>query len=192
MTILDARASRPIDGGPSFSMRNRLTRLAWTIAWRLLAAWTPRQLNGWRCLIARLFGATVAPGATIYGSARIWLPAHLSIARGASIGPGVAVYNMAPIAIGEGTIISQGAHLCAGTHDHRDPAFQLYARPISIGARVWIAAEAFIGPGVAVGEGAVLGARACTFKDLDAWTVYVGNPAQAISERVIRQDFARA
>ena len=61
--------------------------------------------------------------------------------------------------------------------------FQLRALPIAIGSRVWIAAEAFIGPGVTVNEGAVLGARGCAFRDLAAWTVYVGNPAREIRVR---------
>ncbi len=94
---------------------------------------------------------------------------------------------MAPISVGARTIISQRAHLCAGTHDHRDPAFQLYARPIRIDQDAWIAAEAFIGPGVTVGEGAVLGARGCAFADLDPWTVYSGNPAVSLGPRVMRE-----
>jgi len=38
-----------------------------------------------------------------------------------------------------------------------------------------------------VGEGAVLGARAVAFRNLDAWTVYIGNPATAKRQRN-RQD----
>ena len=66
------------------------------------------------------------------------------------------------------------------------PTFQLTASPITIGAGAWIAAEAFVGPGVEVGEGAVLGARGVAFRSLEAWTVYGGNPAKAIKPRVLR------
>jgi putative colanic acid biosynthesis acetyltransferase WcaF len=79
--------------------------------------------------------------------------------------------------LGAYAVISQGAYLCAGTHDVDDPNFQLTTRPISIGERAWIAADAFVGPGVRVGEGAVLGARGVAFKDLEPWTIYAGNPA---------------
>ena len=59
-----------------------------------------------------------------------------------------------------------------------DPAFQLIAKPIKLEPHSWVAADAFVGPGVVVGEGAVLGARAVAFSDLEPWTLYVGNPAQ--------------
>jgi len=81
------------------------------------------------------------------------------------------------------TIVSQRAYLCAGSHDISSPAFQLIAKPISIGDDVWIAAEAFVGPGVAVGDGSVLSARACAFSDLEPWTVYRGNPAVPFKAR---------
>ena len=55
--------------------------------------------------------------------------------------------------------------------------------PITIKDDAWIAADAFVGPNVTVGAGALLGARACAFADLDPWTIYGGNPAQAIKPR---------
>jgi putative colanic acid biosynthesis acetyltransferase WcaF len=58
--------------------------------------------------------------------------------------------------------------------------------PITIGDRVWIAAEAFVSPGVAIADGAVLGARGCTFTKLEAWTIYRGNPAVPIGSRTLR------
>jgi putative colanic acid biosynthesis acetyltransferase WcaF len=183
---IDGPTLRAWEGGPSFARRNRLYRLVWTVTWLLLARWTPPALRGWRRSLLRLFGAQVAPTANIYASARIWSPANLSIADGAAIGPGAIVYSMAPVTIGAFAVISQRAHLCAGTHDIESPAFQLRARPIAIGARAWIAAEAFVGPGVTIGEGAVLGARGCAMRDLAPWTVYGGNPATLLRARHIR------
>lgn len=195
-TVTD-NSSRPIDasnidtfaGAPSFSVRNRLVRVVWNVVWLLLAAWTPPPLRAWRIALLRVFGADVHPTANVYGSARIWLPANLVMAPYAALGPRVTCYNMAPISLGERAVISQGAHLCAGTHLVDDPSFQLVAKPISIGARAWMAAEAFVGPGVTVGQGAVLGARGVTVKDLDDWTIYAGNPARAIRKR--RSEHAR-
>jgi putative colanic acid biosynthesis acetyltransferase WcaF len=185
---LDGRAARSWEGGASFSRSQRLYRLAWQATWLLLAAWTPPPLRGWRRWLLGLFGADLAPTANVYGSARIWSPANLVMGDHAAIGPGAIVYSMGRVTIGAYAVVSQGAHLCAGTHDVEDAAFQLLARPIAIGARAWVAADAFVGPGVTIGEGAVLGARACAMRDVAPWTICTGNPAQVIRERTIRFD----
>lgn len=185
---LHAEKSRSWEGGASFSLTNRLYRLAWMTTWRLLAAWTPPSLRTWRRWLLTLFGAEMAPTASVYGSARIWSPANLRMGDHASIGPRATIYSMDVISVGSYAVISQGAHLCAGTHDIEDAHFQLRTRPITIGSRAWIAAEAFVGPGVKVGDGAVLGARGCAMRDLKAWTIYSGNPAAPLRERSIRFD----
>jgi putative colanic acid biosynthesis acetyltransferase WcaF len=181
--ILDAEASGSRSGGPSFSLRHRAQRAVWKLTWALLAAWTPAPLHPWRALLLRLFGAKLASNARVHGAAKIWYPPNLTMEANTLIGPGVTCYSMAPIRICANAIVSQGAHLCAGTHDIDDPHFQLVARPITIGANAWVAAEAFVGPGVIVEEGAVLGARGVAFKDLPAWSVHAGNPARFIRQR---------
>lgn len=182
-TPLDATQTDPRHGGPSFSLGNRAVRAIWSITWLLLAAWTPSPFSPWRRLLLRLFGAKLVAPCDVRASARVWYPPHLSMARHSQLAAGVVCYNMAPVSLGEGALVSQRAVLCAGTHDIDHPDFQLVARPISIGADAWVASEAFVGPGVTIGEGAVLGARAVAFRDLEPWAVYVGNPAVAMRRR---------
>ncbi len=172
-------------GAPSFSLRHRLVRLLWRVVWALLAAWTPPPLHRWRIFLINLFGGRVDRSCFVYGSVRIWYPPNLTMAPAATLGPGVDCYTMGPVSLGDHAVVSQGAFLCTGTHDIRHPNFQIFARPIHIGADTWIAAEAFVGPGVTVGDGAVLGARAAAFRNLDPWTVYLGNPATPISQRPV-------
>lgn len=186
MSLLDARQTRPLEGGASFSLGNRLLRVIWGLAWLLLARFTPPPLHGWRRLVLRAFGARVGRGARVHGSARIWLPGNLDLGELCLIGPGVNLYNQGRIAIGPRTVISQGAHVCASSHDIADPHFQLILRPIQIDAGAWIAAEAFVGPGVTIGDGAVIGARAALFEDAEANGVYSGNPARLIKQRQLR------
>ena len=143
-------------GGPSFSLVNRLFRLVWIVAWALLAAWTPPPLAKWRRAVLVAFGARVHPSARIHGSARIWYPPMLEMQAGSVLGPRTTCYCMARIFLGEGAVVSQGAHLCAGTHEIDDPGFPLVAKPITIGRAAWVAAEAFVGPGVTIGDHAVL------------------------------------
>ncbi len=187
MKPLDARAAGTIDkGGYSFSFGDRLRRVVWMLAWTLLARWTPPPMNRWRCAILRLFGASIGTGCRVYASARIWYPANLTMDDLAWIGPRVICYNQGHITVGRRVTISQGAHLCASSHDVNDYYFQLLLRPIVIEPMAWIAAEAFVGPGVRIGEGAVLGARGVALKSLEPWTVYSGNPAAALRARALR------
>jgi putative colanic acid biosynthesis acetyltransferase WcaF len=173
----------PLAGGASFSITNRLLRFFWGITWLFLASWTPAAFHPWRRFLLCLFGASMGHRADVRGSSRVWLPSNLVMFDHALIGPRVNCYNQAMVKLGERALVSQGTQLCAGTHDVDDPEFRLVAKPISIGAFAWIAAEGFVGPGCTIGEGAVLGARGVAFGKLDPWTIYVGNPAKAVRKR---------
>jgi putative colanic acid biosynthesis acetyltransferase WcaF len=186
--IMRASNAEGFGYGASFSLSNRLIRLLWRIIWALLARWTPAAMSPWRVFLLNLFGARISTKAAVAASARVWLPAHLELGPHSTLGPGVDCYNMAPISIGTRTIVSQRAFLCAGTHDIEDRNFQLITRPILIGDHVWVAAEAFVGPGVTMGDGCVLGARGCAFTNLKPWTVYRGNPATPIKPRAWRKN----
>ncbi|MCM8732537.1 putative colanic acid biosynthesis acetyltransferase [Hephaestia sp. GCM10023244] len=167
----------------SFSWSNILFRATWNTTWFLFAAWTPPQLYAWRRFLLNLFGAKIAPGARVYGSARIWYPPNLEMGRGAVLGFNVQCYCMDKIVLEDFAEVAQFVHLVAGTHNIDDPHFQLYTRPIRICRHAWLASGGFVGPGVTVGEGAVLGARGVAAKNLEPWTVYVGNPAKPIKTR---------
>jgi len=186
MTLLDAHKHRPLEGGASFSLRNRIERAVWAAGWLSLCRFTPPQMHGWRRMVLRLFGARIARGARVHASVSIWHPRNLSIGPNALIGPRARVYNQGYVSIGTGSVISQGAHLCASSHDISDPHFQLVLRPVDIGSGCWVAAEAFVGPGVTVGDGAVIGARAALFTDAVPGGVYTGNPAALRKQRVLR------
>ena len=180
---LDAAVSRAIEGGASFSWGNRLVRVVWGIAWLVFARFTPPPLHAWRRLVLRAFGARVGRGARVHASVAIWLPRNLELGEQVLIGPGARLYNQGTIAIGAWSVISQRAHLCASTHRVDDPDFQLECRPIVLGERCWIATEAFVGPGVTMGDGAVLGARAALFEDAAADGIFRGNPASLVRQR---------
>lgn len=180
---LNARASKTLHGGPSFALGNRLLRVLWALAWVLLCRFTPPALHAWRRLILRLFGARIGRGARVHASVAVWLPANLELGANCLIGPRVRLYNQGRISIGTGTIVSQGAHICASSHDLRDPHFQLILRPVRIGDGCWVAAEAFVGPGVTMQDGSVLAARGALFDDAAPGLVYRGNPAAAIRPR---------
>jgi len=181
--LLDAGKSNTLAGGASFSLRLRVTRIAFGLCWLLLARWTPPQMRAWRRFLLRCFGAQLAPGANVYSSVSIWYPPFLTMGEQAALGPRVRCYNQAPITLGDHAIVSQDSTLCAGTHDYADEHFQLITRPITIGAHAWIAAEAFVGPGVRVGDHAILGARGVAMRDIPDADIHGGNPARFIKKR---------
>lgn len=170
-------------GDANFSMRHKILRAGFAVAWLIFAAWTPPGMNAWRLMLLRAFGAKIDRNSYVRGGARIWYPPNLTMEPFAVLADGVMCYNMAPITIGENSIVSQRVFLCAGTHDFTRASNPLVTRPIVIGPNVWIAAEAFIGPGVTVPRGCVIGARAVVMGQLEPWTVYAGNPARAIKVR---------
>lgn len=131
----------------------------------------------------RFFGATIGSNCDVRGSAKIWYPPNLVLEDKAMLAEGVDCYNVAKITLQRGALVSQRAVLCAASHDLSGPDFTLKARPITLGPQSWIAAEAFVGPGVTVREGAVLGARAAAFDNLEKWSVYRGNPARFLKSR---------
>lgn len=135
--------------------------------------------------LLQLFGATIDNEAYICPTATIFAPWNLKVGR-ACIGPKTNIYCKAPIEIGDDTVISQGTFLCTAGHDINDLMLPLTLSPINIGNKAWVAADAFIGMGVTIGEGAVVGARAAVFKDVEPWTIVGGNPAKFIKKRVIK------
>jgi putative colanic acid biosynthesis acetyltransferase WcaF len=170
---------------PPFSLKNRFARLLWNFVYILFFQFTPKTFFSLRCYALRLFGAKVGKGVHIYSGVKIWAPWNLEIGDYSGIASGVILYSQGKIKIGKKVVISQGAHLCAGTHDYTDPGFPLITKPIKIEDYVWIAAEAFIHPGITIGEGAVIGARSVVTKDMPAWMVCTGHPCFPVKERML-------
>ncbi|WP_201787918.1 hypothetical protein [Syntrophotalea acetylenica] len=153
-----------------------------------LFSYSPRPLFAWRAFLLRLFGAKVGRNVHIYNSANIYFPWNLEIGDHSAIGENAYIYNLGHVIIGNKTTISQRAHLCAGTHDFSDPALPLLKPPIVIDHQAWICADAFVGPGVKVGEGAIVGARAVVTRDVDPWVIVAGNPAVFIKRREMKEE----
>jgi putative colanic acid biosynthesis acetyltransferase WcaF len=136
-------------------------------------------------MLLRRFGARIGRGAHPYPSCKIWAPWNLIMGDHSCLGPNVDCYNVDRIELGEYATVSQYAYLCGATHDYSKLTMPLVPKPILIRAHAWVAAAAFVGPGVTVEEGAVVGARACVVRDVPAWTVVAGNPAREIKRRVL-------
>lgn len=165
------------------SASNRAMRVLWSICWALLYRPTPRPMHAWRCMILRLFGARIAVGVHPYPAAKIWAPWNLTMEVCSCLSDHVDCYSVAPISIGAYATVSQYSYLCSASHDYRVPSLPLVAAPIVIEADAWVAAAAFVGPGVRIGEGAIVGARTTVTGDVAPWTVVAGSPPIALGQR---------
>ena len=183
-STLDINANRK---AIKYSCHEMIRRILWGFI-KPLFSFSPRSLFAWRAFLLRQFGAKVGRNVHIYNSATIFFPWNLEIGDYSAIGEHAYIYNLGPIIIGNKTTISQRAHLCAGTHDFTDPALPLLKPPIVIADQVWICADAFVGPGVTIGEGVVVGARSVVMRNVEPWVVVVGNPAKFLSKRIINID----
>lgn len=166
------------------SVANRVARALWGVVHVVFFRVSPRPFHAWRRFLLKIFGAQIGRGVRVYGSARIWAPWNLTMGDFSVLGDYVDCYAVDRIEIGAHSVVSQYSFLCTATHNPDQPGFPLLTKPIRIGDRAWIAADVFVGPGVAIGEGAVVGARSSVFKDVDPWTVVGGTPARKIRARV--------
>lgn len=145
------------------------------------AYWLP--MSGFKVWLLRRFGAEVGTQVRIKPGVRVKFPWRLKVGNYVWIGERAWLDNLAPIAIADHVCISQAVYLCTGNHDWSDPEFQLKPGSIHLETGSWLAARSVVGPGVTVGEGAILGLGSVTGRSLLPMTIYTGNPAQAIKKR---------
>jgi putative colanic acid biosynthesis acetyltransferase WcaF len=172
----------------SFPLTNRIGRGLWGVIWLLLFRPSPRIAHAWRRLLLRLFGARIGRGVQVYPSARIWAPWNLEMGDHSHIGTDVDCYCVAPVRIGAHAMVSPYSFLCAAGRDYTRRHMPLITGPIVIGDGAWVAVDVFVGLGVTIGEGAVVGARSSVFRNVEPWTVVAGSPARFMKARTLTEE----
>ncbi len=160
----------------------QLRRIAWGLGSWLIRL-SPRPCFAWRRFIFRLFGARIGAHVNTYPSTHLYMPWNVEIGDWTALGEDVLVYSLGKVRIGTSVTLSYRSHVCAGTHDLNDPALPLLRPPVSIEDGVWVGTDAFIGPGVRIARGAVVGARAVVVKNVESLDIVGGNPARIIGRR---------
>jgi putative colanic acid biosynthesis acetyltransferase WcaF len=172
-----------------FSKREKLRRLLWSYFVWPSVRFLPRRLGSrLRVAALRLFGARIGECCLIERGVQVWLPWQLELEGFVAIGRDVEIYNYGRVSVRRMTVISQYSYLCTGSHDYTHPHMPLIWRDIAIGSECWVAAGAFLGPGVEIGDGAVIGARSVVTKSMPARMICAGNPCKPIKPRNLRPE----
>jgi len=90
--------------------------------------------------------------------------------------------------IGNKVMIGNDVYIADHGHEYRNPDMAIIDQPVTepkqttIENESWIGASSIIMPGVRIGQHAVVGAGSIVTKDVEPFTVVVGNPAKMIKK----------
>lgn len=168
---------------------NKIKRFIWNFIHTIFILPFPNNSGRiWIIFLHKIFGAKLHETVNIYSSAKVYAPWNLEMHKHSCLGPQVDCYNVTKITIGAYVTVSQKSYLCTASHDITNKDFLLVCKPIVLKEKSWIGASSFIGMGVTVGEGAVVGATSSVYKDIEKWTVVGGNPAKYLKNREINDE----
>lgn len=141
--------------------------------------------SGIKVFLLRLFGAKLGNGVVIKPGVNIKYPWKLQTGNHVWIGEKVWIDNLSDVIIGDSVTLSQGAMILTGSHDHTKETFDFISFPVILEDGVWIGAKAVVYGGVTCESHAMLGINAVAESNLKAYTIYKGNPAVPVLQRII-------
>lgn len=149
---------------------------------------SPQFFYEWRNVILRIFGAKIGQGVKIRPTTRITYPWFLEIGDNVWVGDDCVFYNLAKISLGNNVALAHNVYLCTGLHDYQKITFDISAKEIIVEDEVWLPNDVFVGPGVRIGKGSVVGARSSVFTGLPEGMICYGNPAKPIKPRIMNDN----
>ena len=142
-------------------------------------------LSSLKVWLLKLFGAKLGRNVVIKPGVNIKYPWKLVIGDYSWLGEDVWIDNLEQVTIGSNVCISQGAMLLCGNHNYKKTTFDLMVNEIILEEGVWIGAKSVVCSGVRCKTHAILCISSIANIDLEPYTVYQGNPAKKIRNRVI-------
>jgi putative colanic acid biosynthesis acetyltransferase WcaF len=142
-------------------------------------------LSGLKCWLLKCFGAKLGRGVIIKPGVNIKYPWKLVTGDHCWIGESAWIDNLGKVTLGNHVCISQGAMLLTGNHNYTKASFDLMVKEIILEDGVWIGAKAVVCPGVTAFSHAMLSVASVATKNLEAYSIYSGNPAVMLKQRVI-------
>ena len=138
-------------------------------------------------VVLKIFGAKIGKNVIIKPNVNIKYPWKLQLGDHVWIGEGAWIDNLESVIIGDHCCVSQGALLICGNHDYTKITFDLVVKPIVLEDGVWIGAKSVVCPGVVARTHAILTAGSTISKDMQAYSIYRGNPAEKVKSRDIKE-----
>ena len=166
-----------------FRGRNPILVQIWWIVRDTLFRMSPQVFYGWRNFLLRLFGAKIGRKVQIRSTTRVTYPWKLTIGDYVWVGDDCVFYTLGEIVLGSHVAIAHDVYFCTGLHDYTRLDFPIGQKPVHIEDEVWIPNDVFIGPGVTVHRGAIIGARSTVLSDMPEGMICYGNPAKPVKPR---------
>jgi putative colanic acid biosynthesis acetyltransferase WcaF len=179
-TDLSTYNNHPYDpGGNAFS------RFLWYYTNLIIfkSAWFP--VFDLKVALLRAFGAKIGKNVKFKPCVNIKYPWNLTVGDNAWIGENVWLDSLVMINIGANACLSQGSVLLTGSHNYKKSTFDLITGSITLEDGVWIGAGATINQGITAYSHAMLTSGSVATKDLEAYSIYQGNPAVKVRSRTI-------
>ncbi len=135
--------------------------------------------------LLRLFGCKIGREVRVKPFVNIKYPWKLIIGDYTWVGEGCVIENLAVVNIGNHVCLSQGCMLLTGNHNYKKISFDLFVKPVVLEDGVWIGAKSIVCPGVVVASHGVLTVGSVASRNTEPYSIYQGNPAIKVAERVI-------
>jgi putative colanic acid biosynthesis acetyltransferase WcaF len=164
---------------------NAVKRILWFYLNALFLKTSLIPVSGFKIFLLRIFGAKIGKGVTIKPGVNIKYAWHLSIGDHTWLGENVWIDCLVPVTIGNNVCVSQGAVILTGSHNYKKTSFDLIALNVVLEDGVWIGACAIVNAGINAGTHAVLTSGSVATKNLEAYTIYQGNPAVKTRMRIM-------
>jgi maltose O-acetyltransferase len=134
-----------------------------------------------RRILKELFGA---------GGETVWMQPPFFCDYGSNIHLGQRVFfnfncvvlDVCSVRVGDYTLFGPAVQIYTATHPMNAELrrTQEFAKPVEIGADVWVGGAAVICPGVTIGSGSVIGAGSVVTRAIPAGVFAAGNPCRVI------------
>lgn len=160
----------------------------WLLVQGSLFRFSPQIFSKFRITLLNVFGADIKKSCFIHSKSTIYMPWNLSMGERSSIDFDTLIYSLDKVYIGDYVSISYKVNINTGTHDLSDPHFKLITKPIIINSGTFVGTEAYISPGVSIGQMSVIGARSVVTKDMPLDTICFGNPCKPYKKRFKKED----